>query len=605
MQTPNIKRTSCSMTLLALLVGCSTQSGDSIKVGAAKIKDKAQPVIAQSVGEKGLPVTATTVGTATQADAAAAAARTPVVAKRANAPWIGSRTVPVLSDSSLPPVFNETFALDFDGYGNKIPLAMVAERLTRMSGIPVRVKQDVYGTKQDGARPIAVPQAVPVAVGQSPQVGAPIPIKGGAVAPGASGVLQPAFSGNMTQSFGMNSSTDMDAVSMKWKGSLAGYLDHVTGLLNLSWSYRDGVVVIERFISESFEISAFGGTQDYKMGIAGGNESSSGGGFGAASASLDVKESGKLAILDSLKKTVETIVLPTGGTVTLNEGSGRFTVSAPKDVLAKVRDLLQHEDAALRRQAIVQFDIYSVTNKSNDEYGVDWTGFLTELMKTWNGTLKAPASLVSTSAAAMRYTLSATPDENVAQSFKNTAARYGGSTALLQALHQLGDSAQYKPISLIASNRQWARKTNLRNTGYVSETTPSTSSAAGSGAPGLKTSTVTSGDKILVQPAIMDDGTIYVRFGVSLTDLVGLFDVSAGEGATLQRVQTPETSGTDDQGTIRLNPGEAMVITGLSRRVATSDRNALGEDVPFIAGGSQKRSLRREDFLIVVRATPL
>ena len=139
----------------------------------------------------------------------------------------------------------------------------------------------------------------------------------------------------------------------------------------------------------------------------------------------------------------------------------------------------------------------------------------------------------------------------------------------------------------------------------ASQTTPATSTGTGSGSPGLKTASVTTGDKFLVQPAIMDDGTIFLKFGVSLTDLLGLFNVSAGSGASLQTVQTPETSGTDDQGTIRLSPGEAMVITGLSRRIADSERNGLAEELPLLLGGSKRRSYRREDFLIVVRATPL
>ena len=49
-------------------------------------------------------------------------------------------------------------------------------------------------------------------------------------------------------------------------GSLASFLDHVTGRLNLSWSYREGVVVIERYITENFELADFVGTQDFKQG---------------------------------------------------------------------------------------------------------------------------------------------------------------------------------------------------------------------------------------------------------------------------------------------------------------------------------------------------
>jgi type IVB pilus formation R64 PilN family outer membrane protein len=390
---------------------------------------------------------------------------------------------------------------------------------------------------------------------------------------------------------------------MRWDGSLVGFLDHVTGLLNLSWAYREGVVVIERLSTESFEITAFGGTQDYKLNLSGGNEGHSG--FGSASAGLDVHETGKLAALDSLKRSLEVLVLPSGGSVSLNEGSGRFIVVAPKDVMTRVRELVRAEDASLRRQAHIQFDVYSVTRQDSDEYGLDWSGAIRDLARTWGSAVVSPQSLVSNAAAQLNMTLLREVPASAGSSAQNTATRYGGSKAVLQALHTIGESVQYRPVGLVAMNRQWARKTSLKVTGYVAETTPATATGTGSGSPGLKTASVTTGDKFLVQPAIMDDGTIFLKFGVSLTDLLGLFNVSAGSGASLQTVQTPETSGTDDQGTLRLNPGEAMVITGLSRRIADSDRNGLAEEIPLALGGSKRRSYRREDFLIVVRATPL
>ena len=189
-----------------------------------------------------------------------------------------------------------------------------------------------------------------------------------------------------------------------------------------------------------------------------------------------------------------------------------------------------------------------------------------------------------------------------AGSTSGTSARFGGSSVVLNLLNQVGDSAQYRPVSLIALNRQWARKTALKTDGYVSETTPALASSAGSGSPGLKTGSVTTGDKFLVQPAILDNGNILLKFGVSLTELLGLFDVTAGSGATLQKVQTPVTSGTDDQGTVRLKPGEAMVVTGLSRRLSTNDRRTLAEGVSEAFGGSRKAIVKREEFMVVIRA---
>lgn len=581
----------------ALVTGCAS---DRISVGTEQVKTQTTPAIAR-LRENGLPLTESTLGTAAYADTKSSKDKIEPVAKRSSKAWVGSRVVEIQTDSVLPPIFNESFAVSFDdrSKGGRVSIAVVAERLTRITGVPVRIKPDVYGA--DTAKPQASNSrpAPPAFASLPPPLNSPM----GAQNTVATGGVPTAISTpSYVQEF-VQPITDASSVDMKWSGSLTGFLNHVTGLLNLSWSYREGVVVIERFVTETFEVAAFGGTQDYKMSISG--SSSGSGSFGSANAGMDVNESGKLAAMDSLKSAISSILAGSGGSVVLNEASGRFTVNAPRDVLSRVRQVIRAEDASLQRQAHIQFDIYSVTSKDSNEVGVDWSGVINNLAQTMGATFSTPATLVGSSAGKLGYTLLKTVPANSSQQAINAAAQFGGSTAMIQALNQMGNSAQYRPVSMIALNRQWARKTSLKTTGYVSETTPSTSSSAGSGAPGLKTASVTTGDKFLVQPAILDNGTIMLKFGVSLTDLLGLFNVSAGSGSSLQTVQTPETSGTDDQGTVRLQPGEQMVITGLSRRIATSNRNGLAEEIPFVLGGSKKSDYKREDFMIVVRATQL
>lgn len=601
------------LSLIALVAGvtsaCSTPS--SIETKSASVRAHSE-VTTRAMPTEPLPVTAATPGTAASADERAAVRRP--VARRASRPWHGARMAEVQSDEMLPPIFYETRSISFDDSASngRVSIAVVAERLSRMTGVPVRVKADVYST---GAK--VAPAAAPSAPAQSPVIPSPTPLPAGqaGVAGGGEAAGRPAASsvpaagpalpsGPAPQVSGptfQQPITDVSSVEMRWKGTVASFLEHVTGRLNLSWSYRNGVVVIERFVTETFELMAFGGTHDYKMALTGGSSGTSGAGgtTGSATSTLDLSETGKLAALDSLRRAVESMVQGSGGSVVVNEGTGRFFVTAPRDVMARVREVVKAEDTALQRQAHIQFDVYSVVTNDADEKGVDWSIVYQSLSKVWGATIKSPTSLAGSTVGSTGFNiLSAVPGSDA-------SARFGGTQVVLNLLNQVGTNAMHRPVSLMALNRQWARKTNLKVDGYVSETTPSTSSSAGSGAPGLKTSSITTGDKFMVQPAIMDNGTILLKFGVSLTELLGLFDVTAGSGETLQKVQTPVTSGTDDQGTIRLQPGEAMVVTGLSRRLATSDRRALADGAPVVMGGSRKEGFKREDFLIVVRATQL
>ncbi|MDP9902408.1 hypothetical protein [Variovorax ginsengisoli] len=610
-------------TTLALLL-CSL-SLLSACAPAKRISEKNNEVLEQaSATSKGIRQTPmgiepTTPGAPYQIDLQAANAAKQAVARHASRPWIGAKMTAVQSDEMLPPIFTESFKLNFDDRqtNGRVPIAVIAERLTRLTNVPVRIKQDVYGSNSTN--------------GQSSQI-ASTPAFTGAPIPGVIVPPQVLQTGGPTTAFNTKAAlsdlklpipdggtddsssqkpqfrqaiTDVSSLEMRWDGSLSSFLDHVTGRLNLSWSYRDGVVVIERFISESFELSAFVGTQDYKMSLNGSNSGQGGGSgnTGSASSALDVTESGKISALESLRKSIETMVSASGGSVVLSEGSGRFTVTATKDVMGRVREVLRHEEAAMTRQAHIQIDVYSVTTNDSDERGIDWNVVYQSLSKSWGAVISSPAALTGSLGGSVGYSILKADDANA--SSRGTQARFGSSSAMLNLLNEISNTAQYRPISMIAMNRQWARKTHLKTDGYLSETTPATASSVGSGAPGLKTSSIVTGDKFLVQPAILDNGVILLKFGVSLTELLSLFDVTTGSGATLQKVQTPVTSGTDDQTTVRLMPGEAMVVTGLSRRLASGDTRKLTENLPLFAGGSQRAGYKREDFLIVVRAVQM
>jgi type IVB pilus formation R64 PilN family outer membrane protein len=632
--TTRLTRLAIAFVGIGMLAACGTTK--RIAQDGAVVREQTSPVN-RGTRQAPLAVDDDTIGSPTQADSRAAFIRTAPVARRASHAWIGARMTAVQSDEVLPPVFTDSVKINFNdrATNGRVSIAVIAERLSRMTNVPVRVKQDVYGQPGAfGGQPttttvggVSLPVGAPVAGAMVPPKGQPSPLPPGTTLPPASASVGGGTAA-VTAALPLPSGatldvapqaptyrelvTDVNATEMRWEGSLSSFLDHVTGRLNLSWAYRDGVVVIERYISESFELAAFVGTQDYKMSLSGtngGQSSNSAGGSsgqtGSTTASLDVNESGKIAALESLRKAIERMVSDTGGSVVLSEGSGRFTVTATKDVMGRVREVLKHEEAAMMRQAHIQIDVYSVTKEDTDERGVDWNIVYQNLSRTWGAVISSPASLSGALGGNVGYSI-LQPSEADAP-YRGTQARFGNSSAMLTLLSQISDTAQYRPVSMIALNRQWARKTNLKTDGYLSETTPGTASSLGTGGGtvGLKTSSIVTGDKFLVQPAILDNGAILLKFGVSLTELLSLFDVSAGSGATFQRVQTPVTSGTDDQTTVRLMPGQAMVVTGLSRRVAAGDTRTLTDSLPIGAGGSRKLGYKREDFMIVVRAVQL
>ena len=535
-------------------------------------------------------------GSQLDADRRAAEQAAKPVLRRARSAWVGSVSVPMGSGERLPSIFTEPVKLNFDdaATGGKVSLRTMADRITAVTGVPVRLKADVFG----GA------DAPPRAAAPPPQAISGLPSLPARATAGGDGVTLPATPVASPRD------TSVNAVAMRWSGSLEGYLDLITDQLSLSWEYRDGTVVIERCRTEFFEIAALESETDYHLGLSGAdqaNATSSGNGAGGtnstASSSNEVNEHGKSNVIGSILAAIGQIIKDVpGSSVVRSDGSGRIAVTSTKETLSKVRDFLRVENESLLRQAQVQFDVYSVTRNESDERGIEWNAVLSALGGAYTGSFGSPTTLASTTAANIGFSI-LTPTQSGVSNY--TTTHFGGSDAILKLLSEFGISTQHREVSLLALNRTWDRKSSLGGRAYVSATIPGAASTTGIGAPGLVTSTVTTGDRYLAQPFILDNNTIVLKFGIGLSSLVNIVNFTSGTGQSQQTVQTPETTAINDQSTVALKAGQILVITGLSRLVSSDDRRTLTDDAPIGLGGSKTQSRMREDFVTFVRPTIL
>jgi hypothetical protein len=173
--------------------------------------------------------------------------------------------VEVQSDENLPPIFYKAQSFNFKdpkGKEKRVPLRVVAERITAITGIPIRIAINA-STQTIAPKPatqltgMGVQPIAPMPAPLPPEGVAPMPTAGASAAPMQD--AQPEFV------------TNLDSVSMQWNGHPAGFLDFITNQLGLSWSYRGGTVMIEKMLTETFELAAFGVEQTFKMELTGGS----------------------------------------------------------------------------------------------------------------------------------------------------------------------------------------------------------------------------------------------------------------------------------------------------------------------------------------------
>lgn len=570
-----------SILLIALATaatGCSTQIERNARKAADDIPTQlaTKPLVGKADNPLGSPVSVNESSNHLNRDR---------LVSVSNAPWIGGITSVARRDARLPAVFEQKHVLDFGS--ERVSLAMVAARLTRLTSIPVRIRADVY----DGEALQAKTQIIEPSVGSL--LPTPLQPEGGGASPSVSTTRLSAM-GDLTMSRATPSS--INAVEMRWNGRLRDFLDHLTNTLSLAWEYQDGAVVIMRLVTESYQMATTPGKQTYALssggsGSGGGNE----GGVNISSQSAtNISSSGLIDAKESILKTVIQLIGSVPNSfASWSDGTGRIVVSTSKENQARVREFLDKENKALRQKVNVTFDIYSVRTKDNDEQGVDWSALFNSLNTRYGIDFRSPAQLTGTSAGSLAIS---TVSRDLTTS----------NNAIMALLSQHGQTVQHRPVSFTAAQGMWDTTGRLSTTGYLKETTPGTAGVSGSaGAPGLKTDLITTGDQYSVLPIVQSDNTTLVRFSVTLSDLISLFDVTTGSGETLQKVQTPQIEAVTKGSMITLAPGETAVITGLSRRVAKRSDNRLADGLPIFAGGSRNAEILNEHMLILVRATPL
>jgi len=530
-------------------------------------------------------------GTAADVAARAAKAQDMPLVRRASQPWIGGRFSPATKVDGLPALFDESYVLDF-GEG-RVTLPVLATRLTKITGVPVRVRSEL-ATGAAGAAPA---QATPVPAGAIRPSGMPAPGTVAATPPGSPSAATNDGATIPNSAASANVAATVDGVSMRWNGKLRDFLDYLANTLNLSWEYTDGAVVIMANVVESHPVFGMVGLQSFEnsVGSSATGSTSSGTSSGSNLQSADsYTDKGTLNGYEAIINTVKGIVgVAPGRSVTPDASTGTIVVAAPKDIQAQVRDYLRDKNKSLSQLVSVTLDIYTFKDSTTDTQGLNWNAVFTNLARSYSISSASPATLAGSASGSFTLT--------------SLAGEATGSNVVLQALNQTGKSFTHTPVSLTTTNgRLKVSQPSVSSQGYVSKTTPSTTSSTGTtGTTGLETSTITTGDVYSVLPIIQPDQSIDLRYSFRLSSLLGLTTFTSGTGASAQSVQIPQTSSVSDTANVHLAPGQAVLIAGLSRIVSSSDNNRLAEGASIVAGGSTSNKLSREHLMVLVRATPL
>lgn len=489
--------------------------------------------------------------------------------------WIGSKSVPLAKDSNFPPVFSKPVTLIFPG---RLSLRTVAERITKVTSIPVRLKPDVFMPTSmfigsTGAPLVAVApvQAMSPQAAQMPVI--PYPL-------GPAGTYRPI-------------SNTVDEFELNYTGSLSGLLDQIGARFGINWEYTEATgISYSRLITKSFVIKANPGDSSFTSSL--GKGGSAGGSFSSDS---QVKMNSSFSVWDGIQKALDSIKSPVGK-FHVSQATGSVTITDTKDVIDVAERIITSENEMLTKQVAIKLEMYSVTSTDDKEAGVDWNVVYTafsNLAPQFSLNAVSPASLASAVTGNLGLSILAPVTGD------NGLQNFNGSQALLKALEGQGKVSRMQRVSAMTLNRQPVPIGVTEQIAYLARTTPTSGGAGGSSSPGLEPGQVTTGFLVNILPTVLDSNSVLLQFSIDLTELKRIGIISTGFGTTLQSIQTPEVSGTQFVQRVALKAGSTLVLSGFERTRDDYTQRGINDTVGL--GGAFVGKKTRES--IVIMLTPV
>lgn len=511
------------------------------------------------------------------------------IVQRINGAWLGSRATPIQIDANLPEIF---WRADFRFQFGKGTLTTIAEKLTQVTHIPVRVEPDVF-----------MPASALLSTGQtnnstegSDERSSSTPL---------TMLPNPMASSRLsTDSPNLPTTSTTPQYEMNYWGTLAGYLEQLCARAGISWDYHDGVITLKRLVTRTFTLKAIPGSSAFdatlgrdaqtQAGAQGGSSGASGG-TGNYASTAKVKMDSTYSVWTALEKAIQTIKTP-AGRYAISEATGTITITDTSAAVAEVARLIDHENSLLTRQIAIRVEVLSVKMVNSEDYGIDWGLVFQQVaaLTPWSVSFSTPASMVSPDAAHLGVSILSRKD--------GQPGPWSGSKAFFQALAQYGRVKVVTTANALTVNRQPIPVAITQQTGYLAEVTPAPAGANGNvgGTPGLKPGTVTTGFMLNLLPTVLDSNQLLLQFSVGISSLDALNKQTSGSGSNQQSIQTPMISSTDFLQKVAMRPGETLVLSGYEREASQYDRRTLGQGAPIGLGGGFNGNQSREAVVILV-----
>ncbi|MBO1110725.1 hypothetical protein [Bordetella petrii] len=468
-----------------------------------------------------------------------------VAAQDVDKPWLAGKSQPLARDIVLPPALRgdvDTTLL----FAGRLDLPSLAERLTSVTGIAVRIAPDALlphalflpRLGQPAPADLSAPMRVPVLVGPRP---------------------------------------------------LPDTLDTLAASFGVHWRYHHNAIEFYRMQTRVFDVRALtlASRADARLGRAGTTEA---GGFD--NTSNTALSSGEHHALQAVRVRIIPFLTQAGTIADLDGGGSSLVVTDIPDVLDRIGQFIERENQALTRRVRLLFEEITVVANDSAEGGIDWKA-------VYDSARVAVTAAMPNAAGNAAAALGATVG----------SGRFQGSRAIVSALSQTGAVLRHSSVPVLTLNRRPVTHAVRTTFSYIDQV-QSTAVAgidASLGSTTLPSVSIsqkqeTVGTFLTLVPDAQADGRILLSIAYDNTVAQPIKSITFGEQGNQVQVQQITIDGNGTVQQIALSPGQPVILSGFDRRQDEYDRRRLSANAPLLAGGQDRASSDRLTTVVLVTA---
>ncbi|WP_145482505.1 PilN family type IVB pilus formation outer membrane protein, partial [Yersinia aldovae] len=472
--------------------------------------------------------------------------------------------------------------------------------VTQQCNIPVRISPDAAAmlsgnnSTGGGGRPTNQMSSVPAPI-VPPEANGMVPLQ-------TLGTMQP---GTNNGSVAYSGGVARKITDVAFSGNVARLLDIVTSRLGVSWRYENGEITIFYLQTKRFDIDTTNAKytlkNQQKSGLStqsgsNGTGSNSSGGISGSSGSntLQTTEMSN-DIYGDIQKTVESMLTPGVGRVSINQTSGVVVITDVPNVVRNIGEYLQDENSKLSKQVLFKVVIYTITSEVSDNVGIDWDIIFKSLSGKYGINL-ASSSGLSTDLANGSF--------EILDTATGKAAQFAGSQFMLQALSKQANVTDTKTLNLMTTNLATAGLLIGKQTTYLQRSSITSIGSGNSSEPvqSLEPGQITTGTNIVILPKILNDNEkMMLTMMLDITSLNKLRKIDTADKKL--SIEGPDSDSSSIPQRIWLKPGETILMSGFEQIVKDGSKQGMGDPNNIIMGGNMSGSDKKQSFVITI--TPI